>query len=91
MAKYQKLPVIIEAFKAGDTSCKAPKWFINGMLDKTVRVDPIGFSIKTLEGRMKANPGDYIIQGVNGELYPCKAEIFEKTYRKVEEGEKTND
>ena len=36
--------------------------------------------IPTLEGIMKAAPGDFIIKGVNGELYPCKADIFEKTY-----------
>lgn len=36
--------------------------------------------IETLEGTMHANPGDYIITGVNGERYPCKPDIFEKTY-----------
>ena len=39
--------------------------------------------IKTLEGTMIANAGDYIIQGVNGEIYPCKADIFDKTYEAV--------
>lgn len=42
--------------------------------------------IHTLEGDMKASAGDYIITGVNGEQYPCKPDIFEKTYEKVEEG-----
>jgi hypothetical protein len=37
-------------------------------------------SIETLEGTMKANKGDWIIKGVNGEIYPCKPDIFEKTY-----------
>jgi hypothetical protein len=41
--------------------------------------------IKTLEGDMKANIGDYIIKGVNGEYYPCKPDIFEKTYEEVKE------
>lgn len=36
--------------------------------------------IKTLEGELKASNGDYIIKGVNGEFYPCKPDIFEKTY-----------
>lgn len=40
--------------------------------------------IETLEGVMKANISDYIIIGVNGEIYPCKADIFHKTYEKVE-------
>jgi len=43
-------------------------------------------SIETLEGEMKAFPGDWIIKGVNGELYPCKPDIFEKTYEPVDEG-----
>ena len=39
--------------------------------------------IKTLEGVMHANKGDWIITGVNGEKYPCKPDIFEKTYEAV--------
>lgn len=39
--------------------------------------------IKTLEGTMKASPGDFIIRGVNGEFYPCKPDIFAKSYTKV--------
>jgi len=38
------------------------------------------FNIETLEGTMHARPGDWLITGVNGEQYPCKADIFEKTY-----------
>lgn len=41
--------------------------------------------IDTLEGAMVANVGDWIIKGVNGELYPCKPDIFEKTYEPVEQ------
>ena len=43
--------------------------------------------IETLEGTMRADPGDWIITGVNGEKYPCKPDIFEKTYERVEEDE----
>ena len=39
-----------------------------------------GLSIKTLEGKMIASDGDYIIRGIKGEFYPCKPDIFEKTY-----------
>lgn len=39
--------------------------------------------ISTLEGVMKASPGDWIITGVLGEKYPCKPDIFEKTYEEV--------
>ena len=41
--------------------------------------------IQTLEGEMKVDLKDYIIQGIKGELYPCKPDIFEATYDKVEE------
>lgn len=44
-----------------------------------------GLDIDTLEGSMKANIGDYIIKGVNGEFYPCKPNIFAKTYEEVTE------
>lgn len=44
-----------------------------------------GCTVETLEGRMKARIGDYIIRGVNGELYPCKPDIFQKTYEAVHE------
>jgi hypothetical protein len=44
-----------------------------------------GVEIKTLEGTMVANPGDWIIRGVKGELYPCKPDIFEATYERVME------
>ena len=50
-------------------------------------------NIPTLEGTMKANKDDMIIQGVNGEFYPCKQDIFEKTYElfKQEEQQKKTD
>lgn len=44
--------------------------------------------IHTLEGDMKADNGDYIITGINGEQYPCKPDIFHKTYEILEELEK---
>ena len=44
-----------------------------------------GLTIDTLEGKMKADIGDYIIKGINGEFYPCKPNIFTKTYEEVTE------
>lgn len=41
--------------------------------------------IHTLEGDLKADPGDFIITGINGEQYPCKAEVFKKTYELYED------
>lgn len=43
----------------------------------------VEITINTLEGQMVAHPGDWIITGVNGEQYPCKPDIFEKTYSRV--------
>lgn len=45
---------------------------------------PEKLTIHTIEGPIYAIPGDYIIKGVNGELYPCKPDIFEKTYEIIE-------
>lgn len=41
--------------------------------------------VQTLEGEMHVSPGDWIITGVNGEVYPCKPDIFEKTYDPLQE------
>ena len=47
-----------------------------------------GISIETLEGTMRADPGDWIIKGVKGEFYPCKPDILAATYAAVEETER---
>lgn len=46
--------------------------------------------IDTLEGKMTASPGDWIITGVNGEQYPCKSDIFNKTYNKISSSSSTD-
>ena len=57
----------------------------HGLIVQTFGREPGGvILINTLEGVMKAMPGDYIIKGVQGEVYPCKPDIFEATYEKVE-------
>lgn len=90
MAKYRKKPVVIEAFKSGID--KWPDLFSKAIEDGTVKFpDDKGFktnvycTIETLEGTHIASIGDYIVRGVEGELYPCKYEIFEMTYDKVPE------
>lgn len=87
MARFVKKAIEVEAFRLGyDT---LPKWFIendrvcNFMEEKCIN-GHVSCDLKTLEGTMRANKGDYIIQGVKGEIYPCKADIFEMTYEKVE-------
>lgn len=47
-------------------------------------IEAVTLEINTLEGVMQASLGDHIIRGVNGEYYPCKPDIFEKTYEKAE-------
>lgn len=50
-----------------------------------IGVSIMGIEIPTLEGVMLCSPGDWIIKGVKGEFYPCKSDIFEATYEKVED------
>ncbi|AMO55552.1 hypothetical protein GZ77_09600 [Endozoicomonas montiporae] len=53
--------------------------------EDSIHTRDIGFlHIETLEGTMEASPSDWIIKGVNGEFYPCKRDIFEKTYEPAE-------
>ncbi|SFF22986.1 hypothetical protein SAMN04487969_11962 [Paenibacillus algorifonticola] len=82
MGKYRKKPVVIDAFRwtGGLDQSEDPEWIVN-----RIRMGQVSFSngrmfIKTLEGVMEAQPGDYIIRGVQGEIYPCKPDIFEATY-----------
>lgn len=85
MSKYKKKPVVIEAvqFNGLDDYLKIIEWVkASGPTPAAEEFQyktPI-MLIPTLEGTMAANPGDWIIKGVNGEFYPCKPDIFEKTY-----------
>ncbi|MGC9261425.1 MAG: hypothetical protein ACP5I8_15275 [Phycisphaerae bacterium] len=48
---------------------------------------PVSIFIETLEGVMRADPGDWVITGIKGEKYPCKPDIFEATYEAVVESD----
>jgi hypothetical protein len=94
MIKYRKKPVVIEAMQYdGHNGWLIVKWAGPGRLIKESPVleptseNPSGtyLQIMTLEGVMTAIVGDWIIKGVKGEVYPCKPDIFEQTYEKVEE------
>lgn len=94
MAKYRKKPVVIEAFKwTGDKEqTEDPEWIVDAIKRLDVGFENSGtpdvvLLIDTLEGTMRASRGDYIIRGVQGEIYPCKPDIFELTYEKAKEGE----
>ena len=99
MTKYRKKPVVIEAFQYdGDLKNKdgfyyVPQWAVDAFESDVMYYDslenepPNELFIKTLEGIHQVSVGDYVIQGIQGELYPCKPDIFEKTYEKVKESE----
>lgn len=86
MARYRKKPVEVEAIQ----------WKENNLEEITnfMGYEPIiitGYStsrkfinIHTLEGDMACSPDDYIIKGITGEFYPCKPNIFWKTYEVIE-------
>ena len=96
MAKYRKKPVVIEAFqydgdlKDSDGNWYVPNWAVEAtkrvsciMLPKAVTLRQCELFIETLEGIHHVSVWDYVIKGVNGELYPCKPDIFEKTYENI--------
>lgn len=98
MAKYRKKPVVIEAFQYDgdlrrfDEKYYVPDWAVKAFENGVIHFGSLEFGeppcemfIDTLEGTHHASVGDYIIQGVNGEIYPCKPDIFEKTYERVVE------
>jgi len=88
MAKYRKKPVVIEAIQytkscLAEAICFMPKdKFVPYLMRDGVLFIHI---IHTLEGDMTVSEGDWIIKGINGEFYPCKDDIFQKTYEKVDE------
>lgn len=84
MQKFKKKPVVVKAWQNTlENRLKSVPEEIKTLSFEAK--DDIYYSIETLEGKMTANPGDWIIQGVNGELYPCKPDIFEKTYELCDE------
>lgn len=85
--KYRKKPVVIEAIQlTKHNGYEILKWMQdNGTTLDNSNITPNGVLIPTLEGLMLGGIGDYIIKGINGEFYPCKPDIFKKTYEVVEE------
>ena len=86
--KFRKKPVVIEAIQLTKETLQECYDFIGAkgnFPECGMGIDPTDgqFKITTLEGVHTANVEDWIIKGVNGEFYPCKPDIFEKTYEKV--------
>ena len=84
MTKFRKKPVVIEAIHFTRHTWYAVEDFTNGkahtLIIPTSPSDKATCIIPTLEGEHIATEGDWIIKGINEEFYPCKADIFEKTY-----------
>lgn len=85
--KYRKKPVVIDAVQYDGNFRCLDIFSIHEVGKFILSKDGQGnncIKIPTLEGEMIASIGDYIIQGVKGEFYPCKPDIFELTYEEVE-------
>lgn len=78
-AKYVKLPVVVDAIEWTGENMFEVSQFMGAYSACNYTSKTI--SIETLEGVMVANHGDIIIKGVDGEFYPCKPDIFRKTYK----------
>ena len=82
--KFRKKPVVIEAVQwTGRNVREVMELGIGRIGAVEVNGSEGTITIPTLEGNMLASPGDWIIRGVKGELYPCKPDIFEATYEAV--------
>jgi hypothetical protein len=91
MSKFRKKPVEIDAFQWTDDveHQENPVWFVEAIHAGAIKISHSGSvyayaTLGTLEGEMKARPGDWIIRGVKGEIYPCKPDIFAATYEAVD-------
>lgn len=93
MKLYRKRPVVVEAVQWNGLNLDEVREFVGEALEYEVfdaaykaGVAPpyVDVVIHTLEGDHHASVGDFIIKGVNGEFYPCKPDIFDKTYEEVD-------
>lgn len=89
MRKYRKKPIVITAIQFTDLSSATVIAEMFGertswSWDDPSKMSGLHLKVSTLEGVMRANPGDWIIKGVQGEVYPCKPDIFKKTYEPVD-------
>ena len=88
--KFRKKPVVVEAWEftrkaLGDVGSWVRRYQNDIKLVSQYGGEVLYIEIKTLEGTMRAELGDYIIKGVQGEFYPCKPDIFEATYDIIKE------
>ena len=86
--KYRKKPVIVDVILWDGGNKGEVERFMGQKIDHAYTSTNDILMIPTLEGYMSAYKGDWIIKGVKGEFYPCKPDIFNMTYEKVEESTK---
>lgn len=77
---YKKVPVTIQALQWTGSNQREVLEFCKGHAKVS---SSGGIVVDTLEGTLTASEGDFIIRGVDGEFYPCKPDIFKKTYTEV--------
>lgn len=82
MNKYRKKPIVIEAVRYEGTVQEIVDF---AGIHETKMDEQDKLYIKTLEGDMLVSHGDYVIKGIQGEFYPCKPDIFEATYERLNE------
>lgn len=80
--KFRKKPIVVDAIQFNGENYEEIEKFTDNAAFKNTTLEIL--YINTLEGTMRINDNDWVIKGVNGEFYPCKPDIFEKTYDKVE-------
>ena len=80
--KYRKKPVVIEAVQWDGEDWVTIYNFVRASGAARIDLDGV-MHIMTAEGEVTASAGDFIIRGIAGEYYPCKPDIFEKTYERV--------
>ena len=89
--RAKKKPVIIEYVQWTGTNVSEIMSFCGSAAHDIYQINlanmPVEYSliIKTLEGNMRVEPGDYIIKGVHGEFYPCKSNVFKETYEIIDD------
>lgn len=82
--KYRKKPVIVDAFRFMDLETPWPLWLDPALVILRRGAFRHWLELETPEGPLRALEGDWIIRGIDGEIYPCRHDIFEKTYEPVE-------
>ena len=87
MAQYAKKPVVVDAWQL-DSGYAHPVWLTTAIADGVVTLIEgenmtTTATVQTLEGVMTAQPQSFLIRGVYGEIYPCRADIFLNTYEEV--------